>query len=192
MKKVGAMRVYDRGGKVRRCTPHRFLLLVLLIVVGGADSSCGLCIDGWETVRDQFRRAIAENDSNAALDALENFSIYDREEVAKVLIDYGINHVDLEIYRESEQLLKNLKDTEAQAAVIEAAEDHRSWQIRADCTRVIAHYQTDQSFQTLVDLLKDKNLVVRVEAIRGLGQTRELRVVPILIARLPEEKGRIL
>ncbi len=186
------MRVSDLGSEKRNFNLRRLVLLVSLLVLGQPLSSYGGRIDGWETTRDQFRRAVVENDANAALEALENFSIYDREEVARILIDYGINHVDLEIYRESEQLLMKLKESASQATVIEAANDHRSWQIRADCARIVSHYQTEESFRTLVELLKDKNWVVRVEAIRGLGQTRELRVVPILIARLQKEKGRIL
>jgi len=51
---------------------------------------------------------------------------------------------------------------------------------------------TEASYATLIELLADKQWLVRSEAIRGVAQVREKRSVAALLARMPEEQGRLL
>lgn len=177
----------------RRRGPARgAALLALLLAAAGAAGAVVAGTAGWEETRAAFLAGVAGNDVEAALDALEGFAIHDRPEAAQVLVDVGLPHADIRIHRESERLLQLLDSKEAQAVVIEAAKRDKSWTHRADCTRVLAHYMTEESFAALLELIADKRWLVRSEAIRGIAQVREKRSVAALIARLPLENGRLL
>ena len=167
---------------------------IVVVALGLASPAGGILFaqDGWETARDAFRQAVAAKDADAALEALENFGLHDRPEAADLLIELGLTHPDIDVYRETERLLRALKSEDAREAVIDAAKDHKSWQLRADCTRILSFFHDEAAYQALVLLLEDRRWLVRSEAIRGLSQVREKRVVKKLIDRMPEEGGRLL
>ncbi len=153
---------------------------------------CGAGADGWEDAKSSFLSAIVAKNVEAVLDALENFPIHDRPEAALLLIEHGLKHSDIHVYRESEQLLRSMQNPDSQRVVIDAAKKEKSWQLRADCTRVIGSYLTKASFEALSELVSDKRWLVRSEAIRGLGQVREKRAVEALLEQMPAESGRLL
>lgn len=173
------MEVAERRGGLLLGIP---LLLLLIAAARGT----------WDEDKMTFLRGIAAKDAMATLDALEGIATHDRPEAASLLIEHGLTHQDLGVYRESERVLRSYTSPETQKVVIEAAKEERSWQLRADCVRVLAHYRTEESFEAMVELLSDKKWLVRSEAIRALGTVREKRAVRALLERLPEETGRML
>ena len=188
-----------------KTTNHRSLrgygvwgVLALLLWSGavplkhGALLQAGEALDDWKAAKQQFLLGIKTKDADAVLDALESFRVFDSEEVAELLVRHGLSHQDMEVYRESELLLRSLNNKDAQKVVARVAHKDKSRFLRADCVRILAHYRTEETFAQLKELLEDKEWLVRSESIRAISTIREKRVVPVLIARMHKEEGRIL
>ena len=167
-------------------------LLAGLLIPWGTGSTAIAAQDSWKETKNAFLQGIAKKDADAVLDALELFRAFDTEEVAELLIKHGLTHKDMEVYRESENLLRSLNNKDAQKVVGRVAKKDKSRYLRADCVRILAHYRTEETYEQLKELLEDKEWLIRSEAIRALSTIRERRVVPLLIARMKKEEGRLL
>ena len=165
-----------------------FILFALLTPVGSATTGGA----EFKKAREKFLIAISQRDEDAALEALEGLLRFDDADVANLLIDRGLTHDDMDVYRESERMLRRLESDEAHRAVALVARKNKSWELRADCTRILSYYHNERAFDTLAELLEDKHWLVRSEAVRGLTMIREKRSVTLLIERMQKEEGRLL
>jgi hypothetical protein len=137
--------------------------------------------DGAEALIDLLTTADVLTDRRAYLAAL----VKCRDAVPTLIHLLGDNR--WYVVRNAADLLGEMRATEAESALIEAATHHEE-RVRRSIATALARLATPRSIQTAQHMLGDPVPEVRVHAVQGLGSTKWPRAVSVLSRALDTEQ----
>lgn len=164
-------------------------IALALTVSAGADDDASS--KRWSSLRAEILHALAGGNVDRVLEIMPRLTEFDTPEAATFVLKHLLPSDDLLIHEEAFHTLSRLKNKEAQKVVIDSVANHKDWEIRASCVRVLASYSGEYAFSKIGEALEDKKWQVRSSALRTLGHKRRRASIPLLIERLKKDVGRL-
>ncbi|MEQ8677360.1 MAG: HEAT repeat domain-containing protein [Aggregatilineales bacterium] len=96
---------------------------------------------------------------------------------------------DYVVCRRTAILLGHSSIPEAQIMLLEASLDERE-DVRRAATEGLGIFNSDDTYQRIVEMLNDSDSMVRTQAIMALGGTHREEAVPLLLSQLREDDSR--
>jgi hypothetical protein len=144
----------------------------------------------------KFNEASQAQDWAAACAVVKEIGALNDEKAVKVLIETALTIENSQVFKASKEALTSITDKEAISYMCKQALKHSKWEVRALLTEIIGKKDSDEAFETLIEVIKDhKNRPeVHLEAIRALkakGKKEAMDALIDLLAKVEDEKGTL-
>lgn len=131
-----------------------------------------------------FARAAQANDEQAMLEAAERMRAEPSKDGVKTLVKYGALVQNVDVYIAARDALAAATEGKPRDELLKACEKSKPFEARVLCVDALALCADDEATEAIGKRLDDKELPVRIAAIRALARQAKAACVPLLFEKL--------
>jgi hypothetical protein len=144
----------------------------------------------------RFNEASQTQNWSGACAVIKEIGALNNEKATKVLIETALKVENSQVFKASKEALSSITDKDAVSYMCKSVLKHSSWEVRALLTEIIGKQKSDESFETLISVLKDyrNRPEVHIEAVRALkakGKKEAVDALIDLLEQVEREKGTL-
>jgi aminopeptidase N len=197
----------DSEPQLVRFDPGAFLLADVTYALGTDLAAAALRSDSSVVGRIRAVRELARDGGRVAREAIE--AAFEREPFwgvlaetawaigatrapwARITLTGALSHSHPKVARAVAEALGNFRDPQTAAALIEAAQHHASYFVRASALIALGKTRDPRAFEVLASAAKEKtwNGTVEAAAMHGLAELAEARAMPLVLDALRPESS---